>query len=137
MPHLRHTARRLVAQAAITDHSGDPATWLHHDIAYFDDTAHPAVAKACRTLLRAAGGHPTRKTPGPPIPPRLRGYGITGRELQILEMIANGMTNNDIAAHLVLSTRTVETRREPPLETQITRRSGLAELLGTNPTQTR
>ena len=34
--------------------------------------------------------------------------GLTGREIQVLRLLAGGCTNNDVAAELVLSIRTVE-----------------------------
>jgi DNA-binding NarL/FixJ family response regulator len=137
LPHLRHTARRLVAQAAVKDGWGDPAIWLRHDLAYFDEAGHPAIAKTCRALLRAAGGHLTRKTPGPALPSHLRGYGITGREMQILQLVTDGMTNAEIASHLVLSRRTVEKHIENLLhKTQTAHRADLAKLTPADPHQT-
>ena len=34
--------------------------------------------------------------------------GITGREFELLELVADGLTNSDIDARLILSTRTVD-----------------------------
>jgi DNA-binding CsgD family transcriptional regulator/tetratricopeptide (TPR) repeat protein len=108
MPHFRHIARRLVAEAAISDRWGNPTPWLREDAAYFDRNGHTASARACRALLRNAGARIPRRTPGPPVPSNLGGLGITGREMEVLTLIAQGLTNSDIAAHLVLSRRTVE-----------------------------
>ena len=43
------------------------------------------------------------------MPPRLRALGVTGRELQVLQLIDDGLNNAEIAARLQLSRRTVET----------------------------
>ena len=43
------------------------------------------------------------------MPPRLRAYGITSRELDVLQLIDEGLGNTSIAARLFLSPRTVET----------------------------
>ncbi len=108
MPHFRHVARRLVAEEALADGWGDPVAWLREAIAHFDDLGLDAVAKACRALLRRAGAPVARRTPGPPIPADLRQLGVTGREMEILELVAVGLTNDQIAERLVLSRRTVE-----------------------------
>ncbi len=49
---FRHHARRLVAEAAIADAWGDPTRWLTETLAFFDPSGPPAVASACRSLLR-------------------------------------------------------------------------------------
>jgi DNA-binding CsgD family transcriptional regulator/tetratricopeptide (TPR) repeat protein len=108
MSHFRHIARRLVAEAALADGWGDPVTWLREAIAHFDDVGLEPVAKACRALLRRAGAPVARRTPGPPIPTDLRQVGVTGREMEVLELVTAGLTNEQIAARLVLSRRTVE-----------------------------
>ena len=108
MPHFRHLARRHVAEAAIHDGWGDPRRWLHEDEAHFRDNGHTTVATACRGLLRRIGEPVPRRTPGPPVPAALTGYNITGREMEVLQLLADGLTNREIAQRLVLSVRTVE-----------------------------
>jgi DNA-binding CsgD family transcriptional regulator len=108
MPHFRHLARRHVAEAAMHDGWGDPRRWLREDEAHFRDNGHPAIATACRGLLRRIGEPVPRRTPGPPIPAALTGYNITGREMEVLQLLADGLSNREIAQRLVLSIRTVE-----------------------------
>jgi DNA-binding CsgD family transcriptional regulator len=56
---------------------------------------------AAREALAALGA-----APGPDRPPRA--HGLTDRELQVLRLVAAGVTNKAIAAELVLSERTVD-----------------------------
>nr|WP_239029034.1 LuxR family transcriptional regulator [Pseudonocardia acidicola] len=108
MPHFQHLARRHVAEAAIHDGWGSPHQWLHEDEVYFRDKGHHLLAAACRGLLRRTGKPVPRRTPGPPIPAGLVGSSITGREMEVLQLVAQGLTNREIAQRLTLSTRTVE-----------------------------
>jgi DNA-binding CsgD family transcriptional regulator len=105
----RQYARRLCVQAAIGDGWGDPVSWLREARAYFDERGDERIAAACRRLLREAGAPVPRRRPGEAdLPERLRASGITGREADVLELIARGLTNREIAARMFLSPRTVE-----------------------------
>ncbi|TMD58691.1 MAG: response regulator transcription factor [Chloroflexi bacterium] len=44
--------------------------------------------------------------------PRARGVGLTARELEVLRLLAGGLIQNDIAGHLLISTKTVGTHIE-------------------------
>jgi DNA-binding NarL/FixJ family response regulator len=66
------------------------------------------IDPAVRTALVKAAAARRRRLPGRPLPGELPD-GLTQREAEILSMIAQGMTNPDIAAELYLSTHTVKT----------------------------
>ena len=58
-------------------------------------------AQACRDTLRSIGAAPHQTESGAP-------DGLTGREVEVLRLVAAGRTNTEIAAELVVSVHTVE-----------------------------
>jgi len=64
-----------------------------------------------QATLLAAATPPARAAPGPaaPAPPARPADGLTQREVEILALIARGMTNPEIAAALFLSNHTIKT----------------------------
>ncbi|MFI6978938.1 ATP-binding protein [Embleya sp. NPDC050154] len=65
-----------------------------------------AAADPVRARLRALG---LRRVPRGPVPAtRTHPAGLTARQSDVLELLAEGRTNAEIARHLVLSVRTVE-----------------------------
>lgn len=100
-------ARRLVAERALRDGWGEPSAWLLDDAAYFDGTGHHRVASACRSLLREAGVGVARRRAGTRVPTWAAALGITGRELEVLALVAAGHSNRAVAERLFVSTRTV------------------------------
>jgi DNA-binding CsgD family transcriptional regulator/dihydrodipicolinate synthase/N-acetylneuraminate lyase len=108
-PTARHLGLRLTAEAAIADSWGDPLGWLRTAEEYFHSRQVPAVAGACRRLLRSSGIPVQPRRDGVDrIPAELRAAGVTVREYETLLLLAHRYGNRDIAARLGLSPRTVE-----------------------------
>jgi DNA-binding NarL/FixJ family response regulator len=124
--HRRH-ARRIIAEAALNDGWGTPACWITEDLPFFETLGHERIASACRGLLRRAGTPVPRRGPhAANMPEELRRLGITAREHQVLQLVAEGLNNQGIAQRLVLSPRTVEKHVERLLaKTDLTRRTEL------------
>jgi DNA-binding CsgD family transcriptional regulator/tetratricopeptide (TPR) repeat protein len=105
----RQYARRLTAEAALADRWGDPVAWLREAADFFAARGEQPIAAACRALLRRAGAPVPRTGRGhPAVPAKLRALGVTGREADVLVLLAEGLTNQELAARLYLSPRTVE-----------------------------
>jgi DNA-binding CsgD family transcriptional regulator len=105
----RQYARRLVAERALADGWGTPLPWLREAAAYFSARGEQPVAAACRALLRQAGAPIPRAGRGDTVVPgELRALGVTSREADVLALVTEGLTNQELAARLHLSPRTVE-----------------------------
>lgn len=106
-PLARHLGLRLVAPQAAR--WGDPVSWLRSAEEYFHQASIPAVASACRGLLRQAGAPvQQRRTGTEQVPRQLRGHGVTVREFEVFVLLANRMGNKAIGTRLHISPRTVE-----------------------------
>ncbi len=104
----RQLCRRLAAEAALADGWGDPVRWLRECLAAFDAGGHRHAATACRVLLGRAGATVPRRSGDAVAPPDLAALGVTAREADVLRLVADGLTNREIAERLFLSPRTVE-----------------------------
>ncbi|MFI7673362.1 ATP-binding protein [Actinophytocola sp. NPDC049390] len=105
----RHLGLRLVAERALTDGWGTPVDWLRAAEDYFHSADIPAVASACRALLRNSGVRVgQRRTGVAEMPSALRSAGLTVREYEVLRLLADRLGNREIANRLHLSPRTVE-----------------------------
>jgi DNA-binding CsgD family transcriptional regulator/tetratricopeptide (TPR) repeat protein len=72
----------------------------------FDHLGAVPAARRARQLLRAVG---VRHIPrGPQASTRQHPAGLTGRQAEVLDLVAEGLTNAQIADRLVLSVRTVD-----------------------------
>jgi len=101
---------RCLLRALMLPALGEPAVWLNEALAWLAATGEIRMIRWCQDQLRLLG----QPVPRPyrdleAVPPELRALGVTGRELQVLRLIAGGLGNADIAARLQLSRRTVET----------------------------
>lgn len=108
-PLFRAIGLRLLAEAALRDGWGEPVSWLQDAEATFVAGGQDRIAGACRTLLKQAGA-PTARRRGADrsLTPELLRHGVTAREAEVLELVAERLGNKDIAARLYLSPRTVE-----------------------------
>jgi DNA-binding CsgD family transcriptional regulator len=105
----RHLGARLIAEAALADGWGTPVAWLRDAEGYFFTAGIPAIASACRSLLREAGAPVQQRRRGVErIPTSLRSLGVTVREFEILQLLVNRPGNRSIGARLHISPRTVE-----------------------------
>jgi len=108
-PGFRHCQQLLVAVAALRDGWGDPVGWLRESEAFFAAGGYGRTARRCRLLLAAAGSPVPRRGRGDSaVPPSLRALGVTSREVDVLKLVAAGLSNREIAARLYLSPKTVE-----------------------------
>ena len=108
-PTGRNLGLRLVSEAALADSWGSPVDWLQAAEEYFHSHEIAAVASACRALLRRAGAPVAQHRDGrQDIPWPLRSFGVTVRENEILLLLAERLSNREIATRLHLSPRTVE-----------------------------
>jgi DNA-binding CsgD family transcriptional regulator len=88
--------RLCAAESALADGWGQPERWLDAAAQCFAAHGIDPLAERCRRLLNG------------PRPSRWTGLGITGREADVLRLVAEGLANKQIAARLHLSPRTVE-----------------------------
>jgi DNA-binding CsgD family transcriptional regulator len=90
--------------AALAD-SADPADLLAA-LAELDALGAAPLARRVRARLRALGV--TRIPRGPAGDTRQNPAGLTGRQVEVLRMLGQQLTNTEIAARLVVSVRTVD-----------------------------
>jgi DNA-binding CsgD family transcriptional regulator len=133
-----HVQELLIARAALRDGWGDPVTWLREAEAFFAAGGYDRAARRCRTMLGAAGAPMPRRGRGDSdVPTTLRGLGVTSREVDVLKLVATGLSNREIGERLYLATKTVERHVGSLLaRTGAADRAALAELARTHGVQT-
>src|SRR5690242_4242292 len=110
LPWWQHRVRLLVADSALSDHWGDPVGWAREALPVFAGRGETRLASRCREVLRRAGAPVPRPGRGDtPVPSALRAVGVTSREVDVLQLMGEGLTNTAIAQRLVLSPRMIET----------------------------
>ena len=110
MPAWRHILRITLAETAATEGFGAPDGWLRAAHADLDGTAEVRLLRLCRDVMRRLGlPVPRGRRGGTAVPARLRRLGVTPRELDVLDLVEQGLTNAEVATQLFLSPRTVET----------------------------
>ncbi len=101
--------RRLVAEAAIDCRFADPVELLRDAESAFVDLGLSRPAETARGMLRSLGeAAPRQRGADSPLPDDLRRAGVTAREAEVLDMLADRHTNREIAARLFVSPKTVE-----------------------------
>ncbi len=104
-----HHGFRLAAPAAIDDGWGEPDRWLLETLDGFENRHLARGADAVRALMRNAGlAVPRRGKAAPGLPERWVAAGVTAREAEVLALLGEGLTNQEIADRVFLSSRTVE-----------------------------
>jgi DNA-binding CsgD family transcriptional regulator len=123
-PWIRHQQARLAS---------DDRTELAEAAAWFDEVGLDAAAEATRDRMRAQGiPFPRRRSALADVPADLQARGITGRELEVLNLVARGLSNREVAEQLVVSVRTVDKHVEHLLsKTGCANRTALANLATT------
>jgi DNA-binding CsgD family transcriptional regulator len=121
----------VVAEAQVRDGWGEPVPLIRAVEAFFAVRGYDAIVKRCHALLGAAGEPVPRKGRGDAVvPERLRALGITSREMDVLQLVGEGLSNREVAERLFVSPKTVE-RHMSSLFARTGRRSRreLAQLL--------
>jgi len=115
-------ARLLAAEAALRDGWGEPRRWLAASRDGFAGRGLDQLAGRCDRLLAAAQPNPWAKA------------GVTAREADVLWLVADGLSNKQIAARLRISPRTAEKHIESLLrKTSARSRTELAVLASPRP----
>lgn len=105
----RHYARVLVAEAAAEDGWGEPGQWASDALTYFQGAGLGGLATYAKAVMRISGVPVPRRRQGEPdVPAALGAIGVTSREMEVLRLVALGLSNQEIGQRLFLSPRTIE-----------------------------
>ncbi len=126
-----HLSHLLVAPVAHADGWGDPAAWVLEAEAWFAERQLARLVTACRSVGRQIGVPQRRRGRGmAEVPPHLERLGVTSREMDVLLLVAEGLTNAQVAERLVISPGTVKGYVERLLaKTSAANRTGLSAYL--------
>ncbi|MBV9357439.1 MAG: helix-turn-helix transcriptional regulator, partial [Chloroflexi bacterium] len=108
-PWFRAVAYRYVGERLLAAGSPTGERLLRAAITFFATAGTPSPAEAGRALLRAAGRPVPRRGRGhATVPAQLATAGVSSREMDVLLLLAEGLTNRQIAGRLYLSPRTID-----------------------------
>jgi DNA-binding CsgD family transcriptional regulator/tetratricopeptide (TPR) repeat protein len=126
---------RWAAQDAARAGWGDPAAWMTQASQWFSARGFDALAGACRGLATKSGAPARRRGRGTAqVPAHLHRVGVTSREVDVLRLVADGLSNAQIAQRLYLSPTTVKGYVEQLLaKTGTANRTQLAARLAADP----
>jgi LuxR family transcriptional regulator, maltose regulon positive regulatory protein len=111
-PESLHTAREAIAHTAAID-ALDAVLLDDAARSLRDELAAPGQARFAGLLARRRAQLGRAVTPAPAVHPAApRGSALTPRETEVLALLAQGLTNREMAQRLTLGTRTVETHVE-------------------------
>lgn len=104
-----HLGHRWVAAEAASAGWGDPGAWMVEAETFYTDHGLHRLGATCRSLARSSGAPQRRRGRGAsPVPDHLARLGVTSREVDVLRLVAAGLTNKEVAERLFLSPRTVK-----------------------------
>jgi DNA-binding CsgD family transcriptional regulator len=130
-PSIAAIAVLHVTPHALADGWGTPADWLRAAHTQFTHLGNIHMRYRCAAAMRAARIPVPRRGRGTAdVPAHLRALNVTSREMDVLVLLAQKLTNSEIAEQLSLSPRTVESHVSRLLtKTGQSTRTQLARLL--------
>lgn len=106
---FRSLGLRLATPAALADGWGEPARWSVEVERWAGERGFAGLARAARSLAGQAGVRRRRAGRGDSVvPAHLVELGVTSREMDVLALVVDGLTNKEIAARLYITPRTVK-----------------------------
>jgi DNA-binding CsgD family transcriptional regulator/tetratricopeptide (TPR) repeat protein len=105
MPVELALMRVLGAEILGGDHQ---ARWLREALDIYEACECVATDRVRRLLRQAGGPVPRRRRAATAVPEALAEHGVTAREAEVAHLVADGLSNADIAQRMYVSVRTVE-----------------------------